>query len=408
MSVTPIRLAYLVTHPIQYQAPMLRLLAAHPAVDLTVFFASDFSVRSFVDPDFGKAIAWDVPLLDGYKSEVLPHIGQDILKGESPTPWRPFSTGLYRRFIQGRFDALWVHGYNRVPHWLAVVYARMLGMKVFIRDESTDISAERSAAKQAAKHAFFRSIDALTHAWLTIGSLNHAYYRGFGIAERKLFRVPYAVDNAFFQDRIAQVAKDRDGLRQRLGLEPGRPVILFAAKLIQRKRPMDLLQAYARIANEAGCGRPYLLFAGEGESRRDMETFITRHSLDGARILGFQTQGELAALYDLCDLFVLPSDREAWGLVVNEAMNAGRAIICSDRIGSAPDLVRPGENGYIFPTGDADALAGALRASLSDPDKLRAMGKASLDIINRWSFAEDIDGFLTAAETVFGRPLKGA
>jgi hypothetical protein len=57
-----IRLAYLVTHPIQYQAPLLRQIAAEPGIDLTVFFCSDFSLKSYHDPDFGKTIAWDIPL----------------------------------------------------------------------------------------------------------------------------------------------------------------------------------------------------------------------------------------------------------------------------------------------------------------------------------------------------------
>ena len=69
------RLAYLVTHPIQYQAPLLRLVSAQPDIDLTVFFASDFSSRPFAAEDFGRTIQWDVPLLEGYPYELLPGLG---------------------------------------------------------------------------------------------------------------------------------------------------------------------------------------------------------------------------------------------------------------------------------------------------------------------------------------------
>ena len=61
-----VRLAYVVCHPIQYQAPLLRRIAREPDIDLTVLFGSDFSVRGYQDEGFGVEVAWDVPLLDGY------------------------------------------------------------------------------------------------------------------------------------------------------------------------------------------------------------------------------------------------------------------------------------------------------------------------------------------------------
>src|SRR5277367_5548307 len=67
-----VRLAYLVSHPIQYQAPLLRRIAQEPDIDLTVFFGSDFSVRGYKDEGFGVGVKWDVPLLEGYEYEFLP------------------------------------------------------------------------------------------------------------------------------------------------------------------------------------------------------------------------------------------------------------------------------------------------------------------------------------------------
>ena len=69
-----VRLAYLVSHPIQYQAPLLRRIAQEPDIELTVFFGSDFSVRGYRDEGFGVDVKWDVPLLDGYRHEFLPRI----------------------------------------------------------------------------------------------------------------------------------------------------------------------------------------------------------------------------------------------------------------------------------------------------------------------------------------------
>ncbi|HEY5212896.1 MAG TPA: glycosyltransferase family 1 protein, partial [Acidobacteriaceae bacterium] len=109
-----VRIAYLVSHPIQYQAPLLRRIALEPDIELTVLFGSDFSVRGYKDRGFGVDVLWDTPLLEGYASEFL-RSWRDT-GGVSPTT--PISRGIYRRLqrIDGRpaFDALWVHGYASV------------------------------------------------------------------------------------------------------------------------------------------------------------------------------------------------------------------------------------------------------------------------------------------------------
>lgn len=385
------RIAYLVTHPIQYQAPLLRQVAADPAIAFKAFFGSNFSVANFIDPGFGREISWDVPLLDGYEHEFLPERGKPMRPGEDPSFWRPFNRGLRAR-LAGQFDVLWIHGYNHASHWQAIAIAKSLGIKVMIRDEATNISAVRSGVKQLAKRAFFRTLDHFVDAYLAIGTLNRHYYEGFGVRPDKIFSVPYAVDNAFFQTRIAEVAPRREILRAELGLKPDRPIILFAGKLIERKRANDLLDAYLQIAGEPETNKPYLLFAGDGPLRGELQARILAGGAQDAKILGFQSQRELAALYDLADIFVLPSEREAWGLVVNEAMNAGRAIVVNDRIGAGPDLVRGGQNGFIYPFGDVSALAVCLRSILRDPARLRAMGVRSRQIIDGWSFQEDLMG----------------
>ena len=396
-----LRLVYLVTHPIQYQAPLLRRIAADPDIHLSVLFGSDFSVRSHVDAGFGQKVEYDVPLLDGYESQFLPLRGMALPSGTDPDFWHPWSAGLNRAFSALKPDALWVHGYHRATNMEAMLLARMRGIPVLLRDEATPISAARSLPKRLAKHAVLRTVDKLTSAFLTIGSLNKEFWRGYGVPDSKLFEMPYAVDNGFFQSRIAAAKPDADQLRSALNLAPGRPVILFVGKLIDRKRPQDLLEAYAKISAEPALRNPYLLIAGSGPLAAALET--RAQGMEGVRLLGFQNQTQLAALYGLTDLFVLPSERESWGLVVNEAMNAGVAVIASDRIGAAADLVKAGENGFTYPVGDVDALSVCLRTTLSDPRRLAAMKAASLALINRWGFDEDIAG-LKAALAYTARP----
>ncbi|HEX9462820.1 MAG TPA: glycosyltransferase family 4 protein [Alphaproteobacteria bacterium] len=396
-----LRLAYLVTHPIQYQAPLLRLVAAQPDLDFTVFFGTDFSARAFTAGEFGREITWDVPLLDGYRHEVLPQLFTPPAGRQPPLDfWRPLNYGLARRLAAGKFDALWVHGYAHWLHWWAMAVAKRHGTKVLLRDEATSISAERGGAKRAAKRAFFAGLNRMVDGFLTIGTLNRRYYAANGARADRLFDMPYAVDNGHFSQGAAKANLNREPYRAALGLEPGRPILLFAAKLIERKRPGLLLEAFSRIHADPATRRPYLLFAGDGPLRPALEAQATAQAPGAVRFLGFQKQSDLPRCYDLCDAFVLPSAQEAWGLVVNEVMCAGRAVVASDRVGAAPDLVRDGENGAMFRTDDGDDLMRVLRETLADPERLAAMGKRSREIIDRWSFAEDIAGLRRALAAV--------
>src|SRR2546422_6715773 len=105
------RLAYIVTHPIQYQAPLLRLLAQSTEIELKVFFLSDFSLREHYERSFNASFKWDVPMTEGYTWELLPRWGVGPSK-----PLRPHwpVRGLKLRLREGNFDAVWVHGWGHV------------------------------------------------------------------------------------------------------------------------------------------------------------------------------------------------------------------------------------------------------------------------------------------------------
>jgi glycosyltransferase involved in cell wall biosynthesis len=145
--------------------------------------------------------------------------------------------------------------------------------------------------------------------------------------------------------------------------------------------------------------KPYLVFVGDGEMLPALKAEAQRLG-SNVRFLGFRNQSELPAFFDLCDVFVLPSEREPWGLIVNEVMNAGRGVIITDQVGCAPDLVRDGENGHVYPVGDIDALARALGDVLQSPEKIASMGRASAEIIAKWSFQGDIDGLKAALNSI--------
>jgi glycosyltransferase involved in cell wall biosynthesis len=206
--------------------------------------------------------------------------------------------------------------------------------------------------------------------------------------------MPYAVDNNFFQRRAHEAAAGRDALRAELGLAPGQPVILFASKLQERKRCTDLVAAHRTLSQP----RPYLVIVGDGEERHYLEQQANGDPdiRDSIRFAGFRNQTEMPRFFDLCDVFVLPSRYEPWGLVVNEAMNAGRAVVVSDDVGCQEDLVGEGETGATFPVGNVPALAEALRHVLGIPGLAARMGVAARARIDQFSFEQDVAGLRRA------------
>lgn len=401
-----VRLAYLVSHPIQYQAPLLRRIALEPEIDLTVLFGSDFSVRGYKDHGFGVEVAWDTPLLEGYRSEFL----RPLRDTGSVSPTTPISRGLYRRLQQSdgstAFDALWVHGYASINALQGILAANALGIPVLLRAESWLADRVRSPWTLAAKEGFFRLLGSGVAAVLPIGTVNAAYWTHYFGSNVPQFLMPYAVDNRYFAQRAEAAAPSEHELRAELGLVPERPVILFASKLQARKHADHLLEAYRQfVVDQAPEGRPYLVVVGDGEQRAALEARTRELGLDDVRFAGFRNQSELPRFFELADVFVLPSRHEPWGLIVNEVMAAGCPVIVSSDVGCHADLVTDGVEGCVYPVGDISALANALRRVFASPDSAARMGQCARQRISGWTFEEDIRGLRSALAAVTRLPM---
>jgi glycosyltransferase involved in cell wall biosynthesis len=237
--------------------------------------------------------------------------------------------------------------------------------------------------------------------YLVIGKSNRNFYRQYNVPEKALFHCPYYVDNDFFAAKAVQLAPQRAMIRKAWGIDDNRRVFLFCGKLIPKKNPLDLLKA-ATSAKTQG-GHLHILMAGDGELRGQCEAFTTEHNLP-ATVLGFLNQTELPKAYVAADSLVLPSDyRETWGLVVNEAMACGLPAIVSDQVGCGPDLIVPRRTGFVFPTGDVEALAAILRDLSESPDLLHEMGCRAREHIAQYSVQAAADGIMAAIESVSAR-----
>jgi glycosyltransferase involved in cell wall biosynthesis len=211
-----------------------------------------------------------------------------------------------------------------------------------------------------AKELVYPRLLGLFDGFLYVGRRNHDYLRHYGLAEERLFFSPHCVDNDWF---AARADAEREARRERVGGVAGIKSVLFAGKLVERKRPLDVIRALA-LAAAQGC-RAQAVFVGAGE----LEDSLRREAAGSgvpAIFHGFQNQSRMPALYAASDLLVLPSDhQETWGLVVNEAMACGTPAVVSDAVGCGPDLIDPGRTGAVFRLGDVTALAGAIQSTLA-------------------------------------------
>jgi glycosyltransferase involved in cell wall biosynthesis len=208
---------------------------------------------------------------------------------------------------------------------------------------------------------------------------------------------PYSVDNAFFMGRAQDLEDQKRVLKEKEGIPANSPVILFCGKLYAVKRPLDILKAFALLEPSL---RASLVFVGDGPLRAEMERFVAQQRVANVFFLGFRNQQELPRCYALADLLVLSSASETWGVVLNEAMCSKLPLIVSDRVGAAVDLVRNGNNGFIYPMGNIEALTECMRRVIKDDEVRKEMGLSSLEIIKRWGPEESVKGVLKCLEAV--------
>jgi glycosyltransferase involved in cell wall biosynthesis len=381
------RIAVLNSHPIQYFAPLYAYLNSAPDLDITALYLSDFSIRGGKDAGFDREVKWDVDLLAGYRSVFL---GNAAGRREPRGFWSLVAPQVWSELQSGRYHLLWLHGHNYAANLLALAAAKATGIPVMMRGEThlgLPCHAIRSALRRPLMGALYRTCDRL----LAIGSENAVFYRAMGVPDDKIFLVPYTVDNDRFTRAANLTEAQRAEVRRHYQVPANRPVVLYAAKFVRRKRPGDVLEAARRLKTETSHAFAVVM-AGSGELEQELRSFCAEYSLDNVLFPGFVNQSDLPALYAASDVFVLPSEDEAWGLAVNEAMCAALPIVVSKEVGCVSDLVRDGVNGYTPAAQDIDGLARALRRLIEDGGLRRRQNQASASRIRQWGYRQCLEG----------------
>jgi len=393
-----IRVLAVASHPVQYSAPLFRLLAQHLQLDFHVAYCSLRGAEPGHDPEFGRDVQWDVPLLDGYPWTHIPNYssGKESFFGL-------YNPGLWTFVRAGHFDAVLCYtGYPRASFWITYFASKLSGTAFLFGTDAITLAARDGIKwKELAKRLFWPWLFRLADNVVVPSSRTRQLIRTFGIPEDRITLTPYTVNNDWWIRRAAAV--DRDAARASLGIPSGSLAVLFCAKLQPWKRPLDLLYA------AAACKRTelFLILAGDGPLRASLEAEAAKLGMSAqVKFLGFVNQQALPEIYRSADLMVLPSDYEPFGVVVNEAVLCGCPVIASDHVGAAFDLIAPFVPEFVFPSGDIPALSGALLRVLDARHLLKEAHSRMLSSAQAWSPARNIATTVDALYSAVRRSAK--
>ena len=370
------KLAIITTHPIQYNAPLFRLLNERNRIAVKVFYTWSQSEKEVYDAKFGLQRSWDIPLLEGYDYAFVNNTSKH------PDSNRFFgiqNPGFLQQLKKEQFDAVLVYRWSVFSH--LNIMQRLGGRtKLFFRGDShvqNDTGGIRSIIKKAVLKWVYRNVDIAFY----VGRYNKTYLQKYGLKEQQLIAAPHAIDNNRFTTNAQELEQRAASEREQLQIPADAVVFLYAGKFYALKQLDVLITAFKQLSGE----QYRLLLYGNGEQQEQLKELAKTDR----RILfqPFRNQSDMPWVYRVGDVFVLPSKSETWGLGVNEAMACSRPALVSDQCGCAPDLIVQQQTGLVFQyKSDADLLNCLMQ--FSSKETAKQMGQQAFAHISQYSLQQ--------------------
>lgn len=240
-----------------------------------------------------------------------------------------------------------------------------------------------------------------SNAMLVPGTKHKEYLVSLGVLPDKIFIMP---NTSNFIIR-GEDYENKERLREKLDIGT-KKVVLYTGRLVKRKGVKYLITAFAKLRQERD--GIVLIIAGKGECSSELKLLAKALNIENSvYFLGFVNNVNLLPYYLLCDICTIPSITcgmgDPWVFVVNEAMHCGKPIIATDAVGAAFDMIKDGENGYIIPEKDSDALYQTMKKVFSDLELAKKMGEKSKRIIEEgFRYEHMIASFKKAIKYVSG------
>ena len=382
---SPYKITVIAATCFYYQVPIFQVLSADPRIDLTVYFCSDEGVSGKdVKTAYGVDETWtgEGELLKGYKFKFLRNFSPGGSYLKSLVGLANF--GVWNEISRERPDAVVVTSWMNPTWWLT--YLACLKFKVpifFMTDANFYTEDSKGPLKKWLKQRLLGDlIFPIASGFLYAGTANRQLYEYYRVPGEKLFPFAYSWGYDAILEKSKKLLSRRAALRIQYGLSEDAIVILYCGRLTSEKGTIDLLEAYRLVSHP----RKALVIVGDGILRERLQQFAKNHNIDSIHFLGFKRRDEIGEFYALADFLVLPSHKETWGIVINEALCFGLPVIVSDQVGAGVDLVIPEENGHVFPAGDVAALTDRINKLIELPIETRKkMGEKSRETILKWN-----------------------
>lgn len=379
------KIGILATHPIQYQSPLFRELAKESCIELKVYYCHKPSAKE-QGAGFCVDFQWDVDLTSGFDFQFLKNMSKTPAQG-----FNGYNCPELKTIIQTeQFDYFIVHGWFYKAAWQAYQACWKTETKLVVRSDS-QLPQENLNLKRRIKETiknflypkFIKKIDLC----LPYGTRSAEYFTKYGGENIQIS--PHFIDNDFFEKQIKKLESENANLKNQWGIAQGAIVFLFCGKFQYKKCPLDIIKAFHQVSktikHQASTSIPHLVMVGDGELKKECETYVKKHQLP-VKFTGFLNQSEISCAYSLSDCLVLASDStETWGLVTNEAMASGMTAIVSDACGCVPELIKENKTGLTFRKGNTQELSKKMLDIIINPNKLSNMKENAKKHIQNYS-----------------------
>jgi len=368
-------------HPTQWEGPFFGYLQANSSLDVHVFYNNRQGLGVEIESESKILVKHDIPgLVNGYDHTFLDEFGS--------------SEGVFEKVSEsGQFDVFIVEGHVGELQKVAMKWGKKRKIPIVYRSDSNllyDSPLWKRIIKKFLLPHFFKQFS----AFIALSTPAAEYLRHYRAPDKKIFLSTYMVHNEWFESESNRWRQNREAIKRELGLGGFSKLVLAILRFEERENPIEFLQVAAIY--KGWVPKVGFVLIGDGTRREEVEKFVKREGLDNVVLPGYLSLSALPKYYAISDVFVHPARKECWGLSVNEAMACGVPVVISTGLGCRYDLVPSDQYGLVYPVGDPNKLAKAIRKILEDNKRANAIGHAAKERVNFFSYLNAAKTFESA------------
>ena len=364
-----LKIAIVVSHPIQHFCPQYVSFAENKNITLKVFFGSALGHKKYIDKNFKEEIAWGN--LDLHKFDHVFLNGEAVLQADKNLD----AKSLEKELNDYHPDLLIGYGYfqrlqRRARRW---ALKNKIPIAYISDSEGRSQGRLKGLLKAFMLRRYFRPIS----YFLTVGDANEAYYLNHGVSPKKMIRMHFPIDTRQYRQCYANKAALRNVTRNEYGIGDTELILTVVGKLSSWKNQHHIIDALMLLEREGWYFRLFIIGSGEMREAWEEKATLLQHSK--VHFSGFVPVEKLPGYYAATDIYIHPASLEPHSIAVSEAIYMGCPVIISDRCGShgPADDVQQGINGSVFQFGNIEQLVSRIKELAGNQQKRAEFGANS-------------------------------